>query len=175
MKLINNLEIERKFIIDQNILKNISFTNSYKITSGYTSREVESRINLIEGNNYKKGYCTFKGKGDIQRTEFEYEIPFDHAKSMVMDSSICPYVIEKYRYEVFINKKLWEIDQYITPINCNSVLIYPLVAEVELSSIDEDLELPSWIKKEITKINYFKNHKLAIFKDLPEEFLYYFI
>lgn len=173
MKNSNNLEIERKFIVSKDAL-NYEFNNIYNIKSGYTSKETSSRINYLSYSGFEKGFVTFKGKGSLSRKEFEYEVPASDAKYMVNDPSISPYTIEKTRHELLLNGKIWEIDKYTTPIKCWDVFVNPIIAEVELSSENEDLILPSWILLEVTEISAFKNHKMAINKDLPEEYYKYF-
>lgn len=173
MKNSNNLEIERKFIVSKDALKN-EFNNTYSIKSGYTSRETSSRVNYLSYSGFEKGFVTFKGKGSLSRKEFEYEIPASEAEFMVKDPSICPFTIDKTRHELLLGGKIWEIDKYTTPIKCWDVFVYPIIAEVELNSENEELILPSWVLLEVTEISAFKNHKMAINKDLPEEYYKYF-
>jgi len=63
--------------------------------------------------------------------------------------------IKKDRFFLEIGKKFWIID-------CFKESNYPLeIAEIELSSEEEDLSLPSFISKEITGLRHFSNFSLA--------------
>ena len=63
--------------------------------------------------------------------------------------------IKKDRFFLEIEKKFWIID-------CFKENNYPLViAEIELSSEEEDLSLPSFISKEITGMKHYSNFSLA--------------
>ena len=63
--------------------------------------------------------------------------------------------IKKERFFLKIEKKSWIID-------CFKENNYPLeIAEIELSSEDEDLSLPSFISKEITGMKHYSNFSLA--------------
>jgi len=173
MKAKNNIEIERKFIVSKDALKE-SFLKSYYIKSGYTSETTSSRVNFIIDNGVKEGYVTFKGKGSVSRKEFEYKIPGEDAEYMVNDKSICPYTVEKERYNFDFNGNIWEIDRYITKINCDDRIVEVILAELELDSEDQEFDKPNWVKLEVTNISAFKNHKLAMHKIIPEEYLNYF-
>ena len=63
--------------------------------------------------------------------------------------------IKKDRFFLEIEKKSWIID-------CFKEKNYPLeIAEIELSSEEEELTLPSFISKEITGIKHYSNFSLA--------------
>jgi len=62
--------------------------------------------------------------------------------------------IKKDRYFLKIREKSWIID-------CFRENNYPLeIAEIELSSEDEDLRIPSFISKEITGLTQYSNFSL---------------
>ena len=63
--------------------------------------------------------------------------------------------IKKERFYLEVEKKSWIID-------CFKENNYPLkIAEIELSSEEEDLFLPSFISKEITGLTHYSNFSLA--------------
>ena len=63
--------------------------------------------------------------------------------------------IKKERFFLEFEKKSWIID-------CFKEKNYPLeIAEIELSSEDEDLSIPSFISKEITGLTQYYNLSLA--------------
>ncbi len=135
------LEIERKFLVDEAQWNAIKPKKGKHILQGYLSKEIEStvRVRVKEGI----GFLTIKGKNTgAKRAEFEYEIPLEDAREML--SSMCDKYIDKVRYEVNLMGKTWEVDEFSSP---QKGLI---LAEVELNTVDEQVTLPEWIKKEVT-------------------------
>ncbi len=91
-----------------------------------------------------QGYLTIKGISiGASRTEYEYEIPVDDAHELLDELCLRP-LIEKRRHRVPFGGLIWEIDEFFGE---NHGLI---VAEVELTSEDQDVELPPWIGEEVT-------------------------
>lgn len=132
------VEIERKFLLKEGWPKE----NGILYMQGYLNRDKERTVRVrIAGD---KGYLTIKGKNKgAKRLEFEYEIPVDDAKEML--ELLCEQpLVSKYRYKVAYGGLMWEIDEFLAE---NEGLI---VVEVELSSEDEKVVLPSWIGKEVT-------------------------
>lgn len=160
------IEIERKFLVKK-IPKELSHYN-YTIVSGYTSSETTSRVNYIYNDSFEQGFVTFKSKGSLARKEFEYEIPANEAKEIVYDKNICLFTVKKQRYEILINNKLWEVDEYLESVYQGKKWIQLNIAEVELSSIDEKIEIPDWVGTEVTEIKGFSNHKIGMNKSIPE-------
>jgi len=144
-------EIERRFLIKNNNWKKFINKKVY-IEQGYLSKSLDGwiiRVRLI-GENSKialkkhiKGFTNF---------EFEYSIPLSDAKTIMSNLS---NTIKKDRYFLEIEKKSWIID-------CFKENNYPLeIAEIELSSEEEDLFIPPFISKEITGLNHYSNFSLA--------------
>ena len=65
------------------------------------------------------------------------------------------YKITKIRYQLKINKKNWVVDVFE---QSNSGL---KIAEIELNSESEEIEVPSWCGREITGIKSLSNASLA--------------
>ena len=63
--------------------------------------------------------------------------------------------IEKTRYKIDYEGKLWEIDVFYGD---NKGLI---VAEIELNSIEESYQIPDWIDREVTHENRYFNANLS--------------
>jgi CYTH domain-containing protein len=101
-----------------------------------------------------KAFLTIKGnlKG-ITRDEFEYPIPVDDAKELLKMGG--EYRVEKTRYIQEIDGKKWEIDVFHGK---NSGLV---VAEIELRSESEKIELPEWIIREVSSDERYFNFNLA--------------
>jgi len=145
------LEIERRFLLKNDNWKEFINKKIY-IEQGYFSKSIEGwiiRVRLI-GKNSKialkkhiKGFTYF---------EFEYSIPRSDAEIIMSNLS---NIIKKDRFFLEIEKKYWIID-------CFKEKNYPLeIAEIELSKEEEDLNLPSFISKEITGMKHYSNFSLA--------------
>ena len=133
------LEIERKFLVSAEKWKPES--TGEQIIQGYLSTDKERVVRVrVKG---AKAFLTIKGNQQgISRTEMEYEIPVEDAKvlmEMCLDNPI-----EKVRYREEIAGKIWEIDVFDGK---NKGLI---LAEVELESEGETVEIPEWVTEEVS-------------------------
>ena len=144
------LEIERKYLID---LEKISpLENGIRIKQGYLSTDKNAVVRVRVKND--KAYLTIKGSNSgISRLEFEYEIPVDEANEMLEKLCQKP-IIDKTRYIINHENHTWEVDVFYGD---NDGLV---VAEVELSSEDEVINLPSWIKEEVSHDERYYNSNL---------------
>jgi adenylate cyclase len=135
------LEIERKFLLKNDDWRSLAdagtaYRQGYLVGSKHASVRVR-----IEGEvarlNIKSATL------GIRRQEYEYSIPMDEAEEML--DTLCEQPqIEKTRYKLMHGAHLWEIDVFA---GANAGLV---VAEVELGSEDEALELPEWIGEEVS-------------------------
>ena len=133
-------EIERKYLVKGDEWKKLAKGTSYK--QGYLStvKERTVRVRTIDD----KGFLTIKGiTVGVSRTEYEYNIPVAEADDMLTNLCEQP-LIEKNRYKIPLNGLTWEVDEFFGE---NDGLI---VAEVELESEDQKIELPSWIGDEVS-------------------------
>ena len=145
------LEIERRFLIKNDSWKEFINKKIY-IEQGYLSKSLDGWIIRVRltGKNSKitlkkhiKGFTNF---------EFEYSIPRSDAETILSNVS---NTIKKDRFFLEIGKKSWIID-------CFKENNYPLeIAEIELLGEEEDLNLPSFISKEITGLTKYSNICLA--------------
>lgn len=146
-------EIERKFLIDGDFKKDAY--KATRITQGYLNSSPERTVRVrIKG---EKGYITIKGVGDatgVARFEWEKEIPVEEAQALLKLAE--PGVIDKTRYLVRSADGIhtWEVDEFHGD---NEGLT---MAEIELSSIDEAFDKPSWLGKEVTGDPRFYNSSL---------------
>ena len=96
---------------------------------------------IRSGNNF----ITIKGIGNASgasRYEWEKEIPVEEVNELL---KICePGVIDKTRYHVVAGPHTYEVDEFYGE---NQGLT---VAEVELSSEEEDFAKPDWLGEEVT-------------------------
>ncbi|MNE43583.1 CYTH domain protein [compost metagenome] len=144
-------EIERKFLVNDELLDVVKYLQSKKIRQGYISESDGKTVRVRTKG--EKGYLTIKGKSSgISRDEFEYEIPFEDANQLLQ--KFCPKVLEKERFDLIIAEKKWEIDIF------HGKLEGLIIAELELESEDETFELPGWIQKEVSDDVQYYNSRL---------------
>lgn len=135
------LEIERKFLVDAENLSKIHLTDGEKISQGYLSTDIEKTVRIRTKKN--RGFLAVKTKNiGIVRSEFEYEIPFADAEELL---KLCaPKILSKIRYKIEYENHIWEIDIF------EGKLAGLILAEVEINSPDEFVEIPSWAGQEVS-------------------------
>lgn len=144
------LEIEHKFLLKNNDWRqHITKTVYYK--QGYlSSTETNSiRIRISDTHAWINIKSAVIG---THRLEYEYEIPLAEANEIL--ERLCQQpLIEKKRHFVVHDKHTWEIDEFM---GANAGLI---VAEIELSNLDEKFLKPSWVGAEVTHdLRYYNNN-----------------
>lgn len=144
-------EIERKYLLANDEWQG-EVKCSMRIAQGYLcSRRVTARVRLCD----ERGILTFKSKshdGGLSRFEWEREIPRGVAERLL---SRCSGVVDKVRHIVEAEGHTFEVDEFLGE---NSGLI---VAEVELASHDEVVNLPTWVGEEVTGNRCFYNSFLS--------------
>jgi adenylate cyclase len=146
------LEIERKFLVGDDAWK-AAATGSAQILQGYFARTplLRARIRIYG----EKGFVTLKSEGGkLVRHEYEYEIPKAEAVEMIKQFSIEP-IITKTRYDVPYDGIVWAVDVFE---GANSGLV---LAEAELRTPDQALNLPPWAGREVTNDRRYGNSSLA--------------
>ncbi|MCI5144554.1 MAG: CYTH domain-containing protein [Candidatus Electrothrix sp. AR3] len=144
-------EIERKFIIDISQLGELK--SGVEIKQGYISTVDNSTVRIrLSGD---KAFLTLKGENTgATRSEFEYAIPVKDANEMLAELCSGP-VIDKTRYLVEHCGHTWEVDIFRGD---NDGLI---VAEVEMQSENESVDIPPWVMKEVTgEAKYYNSNLL---------------
>lgn len=145
-------EIERKYLVKQTEWQahkeNISAIGS-KYSQGYISTVDATTVRLRTIGD--QGYLTIKGKTvGYTRSEFEYLVPLPDADSMLQTLCAKP-LIEKVRYKIDYGHLTWEVDEFLGE---NLGLI---IAEVELATEDQLIDLPTWIDKEVKDTKYYNS------------------
>ena len=146
------VEIERKFLVLSDdwkplVVESVSCKQGYVPVFG--KRVI--RVRLIGD----RGFLTLKGpRQGIIRDEFEYEIPFDEAEQL-LDTFCDLGPIEKTRHHLDFGGLGWEIDEFK---GANEGLV---LAEVELESEEQEIVLPPWVGKDVSKEERFFNACLA--------------
>ncbi len=143
-------EIERKYLVKSNEWKSLAQGVVYR--QGYIATVGKQTVRVrIAGN---QGYLTIKGENiGTTRSEFEYPIPVKDAAEM-LDTLCDRPLIEKTRYKIPIGDLIWEVDEFTGE---NEGLV---IAEVELQSENQVIELPQWIDRQVTEPKYY-NSSLA--------------
>ena len=149
------IEIERKFLVNDESYKEMAF-KSDRIAQGYICRQGGNSTRVrVRGD---KGYLTIKGPsidGGLSRFEWEKEIPASEAWELM---KLCPTpIIDKTRYLVEFEGHVFEVDEFYGD---NEGLV---VAEVELSAIDEEFKKPPFLGKEVTGEGKYYNSSLSRF------------
>ncbi|PXY01498.1 adenylate cyclase [Marinifilum breve] len=132
------IEIERKFLVNKDLLPLPN--DGKKLIQGYIWSYPQKSLRIrIAG---EKAFLTIKAGNDIlKRSEFEYEIPMTDAHELL---DLCDAKIEKTRYLIPMDSYTWEVDVFHGD---NQGLI---VAEIELASSEEQIQLPEWIDQEVS-------------------------
>jgi len=144
-------EIERKFLVKPRNWSELG--PGQKIRQGYLSATIERTVRVRTYGDH--GYVTIKGKtSGISRDEYEYEIPFADATE-ILDNLCLQPLIEKTRYRIPFKGNIFEVDEFA---GANRGLT---VAEAELRSADEKIELPDWIDRDISDDPRYFNSSLA--------------
>ena len=149
------IEIERKFLVNDESYKEMAF-KSDRIAQGYICRQGGNSTRVrVRGD---KGYLTIKGPsidGGLSRFEWEKEILASEAWELM---KLCPTpIIDKTRYLIEFEDHVFEVDEFYGD---NEGLV---VAEVELSAIDEEFKKPPFLGKEVTGEGKYYNSSLSRF------------
>ncbi len=146
------IEIERKFLIKDDQWRDYA-TAATTIQQGYFSSTpfMRARVRILGD----KGFITLKSQpGTVLRHEFEYEIPLGDAFEIIQRFNIEP-IVSKTRYDVMHRENLWVVDVFG---GMNAGLV---VAEIELNTVGEKLEMPNWVGREVTADPRYGNSNLA--------------
>ncbi len=146
-------EIERKFLVEQTD-ENAAWrgSESVSIRQGYLSFDKHRTVRIRVSNH--RAWLTVKGiSNGATRDEFEYEVPFADGEAML---KLCEEsIIEKRRFDFKAGNLTWEIDEFAGD---NSGLV---IAEIELESESQTIEIPEWAGQEVTDDTRYFNANLA--------------
>lgn len=144
-------EIERKFLLVGDAWRSLAQGTHYR--QGYlnSAKERTVRIRTIDD----KAYLTIKGiTVSATRVEYEYEIPHADCQEMLDNLAEKP-IIEKKRYKIPYGGLTWEVDEFF---GVNAGLV---VAEVELTSEEQQFDKPLWVGEEVTNDPRYFNSNLV--------------
>lgn len=146
-------EIERKFLVAGTGWKKLDLLKKVEIEQGYLhkSRECAIRVRVADST----GYMALKSKRvDIECEEYEYEIPVADAKAM-MKYAVGPTVKKTRHYCRDAKNQVWEIDIF-KGINRGLTM-----AEIELDSKKQVVDLPTWVGTEVSHDRRYTNVYLS--------------
>jgi len=143
------IEIEKKYTVKDTefLLKKYE---SEKIIQGYLSTDPERTVRVrVKGN---RGFITIKGKSFSDgSSRFEWEKEIDVNEVLALLPLCLPGVINKTRYLVPYKNQLFEVDVFHDD---NQGLV---IAELELLSEQQKIDLPDWIDQDVTNDVRFYN------------------
>lgn len=147
------IEIERKFLVKKDKWAQVVKEERSLFRQGYILSDSQKtvRVRLTD----TEAFLTIKGQTvGASRHEFEYSIPMEDARHML--DNFCNSELSKIRYFIPHDGHTWEVDEFLGQ---NEGLI---VAEIELSSEDEQFSLPDWVDKDVTAEKKYTNSNLAV-------------
>lgn len=153
------VEIERKFLISSDGWKS-AVESSARLQQGYlsTSAKATVRVRIYDDS---EAVLTLKGKPEgLARAEFEYAIPLQDARELMEIAR--PNIVEKRRHKVPFGDHLWEVDVFEGQ---HEGLV---LAEVEMQSVEEHVQLPAWIGREVSDDDRYANASLSRNPGIPE-------
>ena len=135
------LEIERKFLVAHDGWKK-SVVRHSKIRDGLiaSNNGNKARVRIADD----RATIALKSRRmSMVRTEFEYEIPSADAEEILR--TMCDgNVLNKVRHFVMHKDDTWQVDVY------DDILKGIVIAEIELTQPDQDLQIPDWVGPEVT-------------------------
>ena len=147
-----SFEIERKFLVRSDAWRDLVSTQT-TIRQAYLATNGKSSIRVrIRGD--ATATLTIKSRpADLRRLELEYPIPVLQAEALMplREGS----VIEKIRHIIPWGSLAWEIDVFSGE---NEGLT---IAEIELKDVNQTVDLPTWIGREVTALPQYYNSFLV--------------
>ncbi len=144
------IEIERKFLVINDAWQPLA-DEGRLCRQGYlvAAPDKTVRVRIIG----KEACLTIKGATiGLTRPEFEYKIPEPDVEALLQ---LCSNLVEKTRYTIMYGGMLWELDVFCGE---NKGLV---MAEVELESEEQVVDLPAWIGEEVSGDIRYYNAYLA--------------
>ena len=146
------VEIERKFLVVGDSWRE-GVTRATLFRQGYLSTDAKATVRVRTCDD-KSAHLTLKGKlKGSSRAEYEYPIPIEDARELLLMAA--PHVIEKTRHLVPSGDLTWEVDVFAGQ---HEGLV---MAEIELSSEEQQFERPDWLGREVTDDDRYYNTSLS--------------
>ena len=146
------VEIERKFLVADDSWREAA-SPGVRYRQGYLTADPGSAVRVrVSGDRAWLGIKS--ATVGVTRREYEYEIPVADAHAILEELCVKP-LIEKTRFVVEHDGHTWEIDVFEGD---NAGLV---VAEVELTSEDEEVTLPAWAGEDVSGDVRYYNQRLV--------------
>ncbi len=146
-------EIERKFLVESDEFKELSFKKVY-LKQGYLNSDKNRAVRVRITND--AAFLTIKGKSNesgTTRFEWEKEISISEASQLM---ALCePGIIEKNRFYHEFGNHVFEVDEFLG--NHEGLVL----AEVELQDENEPFEKPKYLGREVTGDDRYYNSNLS--------------
>jgi len=147
------MEIERKFLVGSEAWRR-AVVRQREMSQGYLGGEGKASVRIrIAG---EQAWLSVKSVSPgMSRLEFEYPVPLEDARSMLLLCDAPPVV--KTRHWVRHGDHTWEVDVFQ---GANQGLV---TAELELQSERQAFDRPDWLGREVTDDARYYNMNLAQF------------
>jgi adenylate cyclase len=155
-------EIERKFLVSDESWR-VGATGSLRFQQGYLSSNSKATVRVRSKDDSRAVITLKSASRGMSRAEYEYDIPIEDARELLELAQ--PHVIAKTRHLVPFGGLTWEVDVF------EGKLSGLVMAEVELSREDQQVELPGWAGREVTDDDRYFNASLARADGPPDETL----
>jgi len=148
------LEIERKFLTNSDAWRQNS-VGSTRLRDGLIASNDGKKVRIRIADD--QAFLTIKGpRTGISREEFEYEIPLADGEHL-LESQCDGLIVTKTRHFVLEEDFTFEVDVY------DGVLEGIVIAEAELSHLDQAFPRPDWLGEEVTGQERYR--KMNMLKD----------
>ena len=143
-------EIERKYLVRKELFDASAADSACHMVQAYISTDADATVRVRVIND-AEGRLTVKGRNQgATRNEWEYAVPVADALDMLRSLPV-KGLIDKTRYRC----GRWEVDFF------HGRLEGLAVAEIELSSADEEFTLPAFAGREVTDDPRYYNSSLG--------------
>jgi CYTH domain-containing protein len=150
-------EIERKYLLTGRP-ERVAAARSVEVDQGYLPGErINERIRRVRDADGTVTYVrTLKSGSGLERIEIEEETTRDFFEAVWPTTRGAR--VRKRRYYVPDGQVTWEIDEFLDRPDL-------WLAEVELDSVEQEVEIPGWLApsvvREVTLESEYTNHALA--------------
>lgn len=147
------VEIERKFLVDGDGWRE-GVARSVPMRQGYLAGPPGARCSVRVRVAGSEAFLNIKSLArGIVRDEYEYALPPDDAARML--ETLAGDVVAKLRHHVVVDGYLFEVDEFE---GANAGLV---VAEIELATVDAAFPRPTWLGREVSRLERYYNQNLA--------------
>ncbi len=146
------VEIERKFLILGDTWRQEADAG-VSIRQGYLTQDQQPSIRVRVSDTAKSTLTLKHPRSGLSRLEYEYEIPKSEAEELLELSHGA--IVVKRRHNVKMGDLVWQVDVFE---GSNHGLV---MAEIELTSEEQEFHRPAWIGEEVTQDKRYQNSQLA--------------